>query len=289
MLVMPFAAPSAVVAADPETPVPTLKKVVVEGAPEGDGFAEEAPVGDYAQPEWTTERRFPGTRVYLQQAPWDWGLEQWVRHRHYHDGTSETRFQEEAELGLPHRFQVDVYETWAINQDRHAAQDEYSGELRYALADWGRIPGNPTLYAEYAQHNHAPNTLEGKLLLGGEVAPGWHWGFNAACEHELSRTENTEVALSQGLSRTLIDRVLSLGVECEYYHEKAKGSPAEQDFNLGPSLQWRPTRRSHLDLAALFGCTHESPAIEAYLVFGVDFGPSPAQRDGYVPGAIRGK
>src|SRR5215472_12312454 len=117
-------------------------------------------VGPYQQPEWTTARRFPSTRVYLQQMPWNTGFEQWVRFRHFKDGMDETRFQEEFEVGFPHRFQLDLYETWAVDQDGRARQDEYSAEVRYALADWGKIPLNPTLYLEYAQHNQNPNTLE---------------------------------------------------------------------------------------------------------------------------------
>jgi len=75
-------------------------------------LGEEQYVGAYGQPDWTTARRFPSTRVYLQQLPWDTGAEQWVRFQHFRDGTDYTRFQEEFEIGLPHRFQVDLYETW---------------------------------------------------------------------------------------------------------------------------------------------------------------------------------
>src|SRR5438132_6091040 len=131
-------------------PVTTMPEVVVTGSTNAETrpgwLGEEQYTGPYQQPEWTTERRFPGTRVYLQQQPWDVGFEQWVRYRDNKDGTKETRFQEEVELGLPHRFQLDLYETWAIDQDRRANQDEYSAEVRYALADWGKIPLNPTLY-----------------------------------------------------------------------------------------------------------------------------------------------
>ena len=83
---------------------------------------------------------------------------------------------EEIEIGLPHRFQVDLYETWAVDQDRRVQQDEVSAEVRYALADWGKIPLNPTLYLEYEQHDHNPNTLEGKLLLDTDLSTRWHWG-----------------------------------------------------------------------------------------------------------------
>jgi len=248
---------------------------------------EDTLVGLYQQPEWTTERRFPGTRVYLQQPPWAMGAEQWVRFRHFRNGSDETRFQEEFELGLPYRFQLDLYETWAIDQDRNADQDEYSAELRWAPADWGKIPLNPTLYLEYAEHNHASNTLEGKLLLGTDLTARWHWGLNLACEQELSRTENTELAVSQGISYTVIDEKLGAGAEMEYFHEKAKGSPGENWFLIGPSLQWRPINRMHVDLAPLFGCTHDSPRVEVYLVLGFDFGK--ARTEHYAPESLRGQ
>jgi hypothetical protein len=248
---------------------------------------EAAPVGPYQQPEWTTERRFPSTRVYLQQMPWNVGVEQWMRGRYFHDGVAETRFQEEAELGIPYRFQLDLYETWAIDQHRRIDQEEASAELRYALADWGKIPLNPTLYLEYAEHDRSANTLEGKLLLGTDFSQSLHWGMNLACEQELYGTQNTELAASQGLSYTLINEKLSAGVEMEYYHEKAIGSHGENWFLIGPSLQWRPTASTHLDLVPLLGCTHYSPEVEAYIVFGYDFGTG-TKKEHYAPASVRG-
>jgi hypothetical protein len=271
----------------------TLPEIVVHGNRPVENrpgwLQDEQLVGPYNQPEWTTARRFPGTRVYLQQMPWETGFEQWVRFRHFRDGTSQTRFQEEFEIGLPHRFQVDLYETWSVDQDGRANHDEYSAEVRYALADWGKIPLNPTLYLEYAQHNRAANTLEGKLLFGTDFSPRWHWGLNLVCEQELSRTKNTELAVSQGLGYTLIDQKFSAGVEMEYFHEKAKGSPAENAFLIGPSLQWRPTPRVHIDLAPLIGCTHDSPRVEAFLVFGIDFGSIRKKNEQYAPTSLRGQ
>lgn len=250
---------------------------------------DEQFVGPYQQPEWTTQRRFPSTRVYLQQMPWETGFEQWVRYRDFRDGTKETRFQEEFEIGLPYRFQVDLYETWAIDQDRSIYQDEYSAEVRYALADWGKIPLNPTLYLEYAEHSRDPNTLEGKILLGTDISPRWHWGLNLACEQELSGSDNTELAASQGLSYTAIDQRLDLGVEMEYYHEKSNDTEAQNEFLIGPSVQWRPASRWHVDLSPLIGCTHDSPYVEAYLVIGFDFGTGPAKKEHYAPTSLRGQ
>ncbi len=266
-----------------------MPEVVVTGRQPAENrpgwLSEEQYVGAYGRPEWTTARRFPGTRVYLQQEPWGTGFEQWARYRHFRDGTSKIRFQEEVEIGLPYRFQLDLYETWSMNQDGRTEQDGWSAEIRYALADWGKIPLNPTLYLEYSKHNHDPDAIEGKLLLGTDLSTRWHWGLNLVCEQELSRSRNTELAVSQGLSYTVIDGKLGAGVEMKYSHQKADGSPASNEFVIGPSVQWRITPRMHLDIAPMFGCTQDSPRVEAFLVFGIDFGT--AKKGHYEPASVR--
>ena len=269
----------------------TLPEVVVtDNAAKPDLLREDRPVGPYNQPEWTTARRFTTTRIYLQQTPWSTGFEQWVRvTRDQHDGTMQTRMQEEFELGLPYRFQLDLYETWSIDQVRTTRQDEYSAELRYALADWGKIPGNPTLYFEYAQHQQGePNGVEGKILFGGDITQAWHWGLNFICERELSDPNNTELTISQGISRTVIDECLSAGMEMEWSHNKANDSLTTNEFLIGPSFQWRPTTWSHVDLVPLFGCTPDSPAIQAFLVIGIDFGTGPNKKENYAPTSTQG-
>lgn len=269
-----------------------LPEVIVTGSQPTEArpgwLKEEQPVGPYNQPEWTTARRFAGTRVYLQKLPWEMGVEQWVRFRHYPDGSTQTRFQEEYEIGLPYRFQFDLYETWVIDQNRTVLQNEVSGELRYALADWGVIPLNPTLYLEYAQHSqNEPNTLEGKILLGTDLAPRWHWGANLICEQALSGSENTELAVSQGISYSLIDERFGAGIEMEYSHVSQE-SP-KNTFLIGPSFQWRPTAHWHVDLTPMFGCTHDAPEVEAYLVIGFDFGMSNGSEGHYEPTSLRGQ
>ncbi len=269
-----------------------LPPVVVTGSQPTENrpgwLQEEQLVGPYGQPEWTTARRFSGTRVYLQQQPWGMGVEQWVRFRHFRDGTSEARMQEEFEIGLPHRFQLDFYESWTVNQDWRAQQSEWSVEVRYALADWGQIPLNPTLYLEYSQHDHDPNALEGKLLLGTDLSPRWHWGANLICEQELGNPNLTELAVSQGLSYTLIDEKLGAGVEMKYAHVTANGSPAENEFLIGPSVQWRITPKMHLDITPMFGCTEDSPVVEAFVVFGFNFGGAKEEKKHYAPSSLLG-
>ena len=71
-------------------------------------LAEERPVDETGRPEWTGARRFPGTRVYIQKAPWEAGIESWWRLKHKRDGKIAHRLLQEVEIGLPHRMQLDL-------------------------------------------------------------------------------------------------------------------------------------------------------------------------------------
>jgi hypothetical protein len=168
---------------------------------------------------------------------------------------------------------------------RHAANQV---EVRWALADWGKIPLNPTIYVEWKAAHDAPDAYEVKLLLSETLAPRWHWGMNLAHEQEVSGDRETEWAVSQAFSYTLIDEKLSAGVEMLFEHATVAGerSNPEIEFLIGPSLEWRPTSRTTLNLVPLFGVTHDSPHIEAFVVFAVDFGCG-KEREEHAPASLR--
>lgn len=266
--------------------VPRLSEVVVSDSTPKD----EALVGPYQQPEWTTQRRFPTTRVYIQQPPWGVGVEQWWRGRFKRGGDYEYLFQEEIEIGLPHRFQIDLYENLMAKSGMSLRHHDFAAEVRWAPADWGKIPLNPAIYGEWKFVDSAlgPNVFEIKLLLGEQIAPRWHWGLNLVYEQEVGQARATEWAVSQGLSYTLIDGKLSAGIEMKATHETESGTrgDAETKLLLGPSVQWRPFRNSHLDIVPLFGVTPYSPRVEMWLVFGFDFGPG-NEKSGPAPVSTR--
>ena len=247
-------------------------------------LAEDTNLGAYSQPEWTGHRRFAGTRVYIQKDPWEVGFEQWWRARTYKDKDPAHRFIEELEIGLPGRLQLDLYYNWT-HKEGETRHDEAAVEVRWALADWGKIWGNPTLYLEYAfvNHKYGGDTLESKILLGDDFGKGWHWGLNFIFESELSHERAKEVAISGGLSKSIIDQVLSVGIEMQWVRETVAGerSNAEVQFEIGPSIQWRPTKNTHIDVVVLAGTTHQGPRIESFLIFGWDFGGE--ARKGYTP------
>jgi hypothetical protein len=246
-------------------------------------FEEEKPDGVYGEPEWVGHRRFARTRVYIQKDPGEIGVEEWYRYRSYDGGRVTQRFQQEFEIGLPYRMQLDIYEKLIHDNEVSGGwkQDEVAVELRYAFADWGVLWGNPTIYCEYAFAESGPDILETKLLFGDDWH-GWHWGINFINEHELWGEETNEWAIAAGLSRTIIDSKLSIGLEGQWSsteHEKSEAI-------LGPSIQWLPTQNTHLDLVSMFGLTDSAPNAEIWLIFGFDFGSG--SKKGYKPTTVGG-
>jgi hypothetical protein len=261
---------------------------VSEAAPET--LTEEQPIGPNEQPEWTTHRRFARTRVYVLP-PWEAEVEQWWRARVFREGKPAHLLQTEIGVGLPYRLQLDLYENVERNPGSNWRHQGNAVELRYALADWGKIPLNPTLYGEWKFNKDEPDVYEMKLLLGEEIAPRWHWGFNAIFEREVSGSRETEIAASQAISYTLIDRTLSAGIEMqvERVSGPALNGKPEVEFLLGPSVQWRPIPRVHIDLVPLFGLTEDSPRVESFVIIGIDLGPSSNQPEVHAPASLKSR
>ena len=228
----------------------------------------------------------------MQQQPGEVGVEQWVKAQWPKAQGPNFLFQEEVEIGLPHRFQFDVYENWARYSGGVVQHDSVSTELRWAFADWGKIPLNPTLYAEWTFRNRAvgADRYEVKLLLGEEIAPRWHWGFNAVFEQEVGQSRTREYSASTAFSYTVIDRKLSVGVELKVENEAPSDDthiPIEVD--IGPSIQWRPTPSSHVDIVPLVGVTSDSPRLELWIVAGFDFGSGKPNEGGRAPVSLQSR
>jgi hypothetical protein len=235
-----------------------------------DVLRQDMPVGPYNQPEWTTRRAFGASRVYVRP-PGTVSFNQfWTPE--FKDGEVEHSFREEVEIGLPYRFQLDVYQNWGIEQG-DALYKGSSVELRYALANWGKIPLNPTLYGEWTFNDAAPDKWELKLLLGQTFGQRWNWAGNFTYEQETGGEREQEVALSSALTYALIDQTLNAGVEMLWEHKTSKDSRGdpEIEFLIGPSINVRPTRFSFITVAPLFGTTDDSPDAEVFVIAGFNF------------------
>ena len=227
----------------------------------GQQLREEERIGDYHQPRWTASRRFPSTRIYVLPRGTLNG-EYWITPRIPLNDGDGVRFKSmyELEYGLGYRLQLDLYlTTEQKGVDGPIALTEEKIELRYALADWGVIPANPTLYAEVVRRSAAPPKVELKLLLGDEIAPHWHWGANLVWERAVGGNLKHEYAITAALSYSAIDMYLSLGVELVgkmYDHVGSRFDPDQYTLMAGPSIQWRPVAPMRILLVALFGANH---------------------------------
>src|SRR5262245_30726448 len=164
-------------------------------------------------PEHEEERyEFATTRVHVPP-PGEFELEYWLIPTIPREGPSEIQHQYEFELGLPGRFGLGVYLVGnEEGNDGPMAFDEQKLEVRWAFADWGRIPANPTLYLELASRDQEPDVIETKLLLGDEIDEDWHWGANLVFGHETGGDLENEYELTAAAHHELDDR-FSLGGE----------------------------------------------------------------------------
>jgi hypothetical protein len=260
--------------AEPGGRVPTyeLPALTVEGQPSA-ALREEELVGPYGQPRWTTMRRFPFTRVYvIPEGAIE--VEYWYRSTLNRDHKDEARMLGEVEVGLPYRFQLDVY--FRTDQDDAGSAPQYGQqiELRWALADWGKIWGNPTLYLEYINLEGRPDRVEPKLLLGGDITERWHWGANFVTEWEINGSDRArEYEFDGGISYSLIDSKLSLGMETKLNLTDHRGSRGhfDEEYYLGPSIQWKPFPRMTVNIAPLIGLTNKSPYAQMTFNVGWEF------------------
>ena len=243
-----------------------MPEIVVVGQRPSE-LREENRVGSYGQPRWTATRRFPTTRVYIVPEG-KMELEYWLRTTWEKDGTTSYRSLYEAEVGLPHRFQFDIYHRTDQSSDTGEIFTSEQLELRYALADWGVLPGNPTLYFEWIRHDQRdePDQVEPKILFGGDLYPRWHWGLNFVGEFQTGGELEREYSVRGGLSYTVRDSKLAIGGECQASFTDTKDDRGnfEESVVLGPSVQYRPFPQMTINVAPLFGVTEDSPHAQVW-------------------------
>jgi hypothetical protein len=151
------------------------------------------------------------------------------------------------------------------------------------------IPLNPTLFAEYKlgvgkdyerQKDeddpvpHIPDAFEVRLLLGEQFGRRFQWAFNLFHEQQLGGEREWENGFSQTLTYAIRDEYLKTGIEMQFIRRTDEESCAHPtyEFTIGLNFTWKPSPRTRLDLAALFGTTPDSPRAKSFAVFSFFFG-----------------
>jgi hypothetical protein len=292
-----FGAAGAVIATAqiaPAQPV-QLKEFSVVGQPVP---GENKTMGRYQQPEWTARRRFVMTSVYVQpegQMEFEFGYDA----SSYSGLPSTRRWAQEIEIGLPHRFQLNLensYQDFRADDPGKKAwhEESFTPELRYALADWGKLPLNPAVSVGWKANVGQADAVDFQLLVADELSPKWHWGSALLYERQLGKPDFREYALSAGLSYSLRNEQLNVGAEFKYSHtvnDPVMGR-AQDRVAVGPSLQWRPVDQMHLDVAPLWGIGSRAPRLEVFIFVGFEFGDGADDGDDkpkVEPASLRGR
>ena len=231
-------------------------------------------IGQYDQPEWTTTRKFPSTRVYVMTPPGAVIYEKWFEIRDRQNGPALVRMRDEFAFGLGNRLELDLYAHTLYDgpaDDKKFTWRGFSWELRYALANWGKIFGNPTLYFEHKLLNGRQG-IEPKILLGDRIGKtDWIWGLNGIYEANLASSkadQEREYAMTASIANALT-KDFTLGLSTMYRYNDYEGGSSE--WYVGPNAQFRFHKHGHISLEYMPRLSKDGYDSRSLLIFAWKF------------------
>ena len=246
-------------------------------------------VGDYGQPRWSTARRWSEVRSYVipeGQVEFEYWFVMSSPSRNEKkadpDAVSQIKQLYEVEMGLGYRFQLDLYQVWAKEGNKGDNKlDKTKFELRYALADWDVLWGNPTLYGEWGQAASGPDSAEFKLLLSDDLASRWAWATNFVWEQQTGAERELALEWNSAIGYSAIDEKLSIGVELAMAQVSKLDDAVGGGFtghrshvyevSAGPSIRFHPTAHAHIILTEFFGLNNDAHENRTTLIAGWEF------------------
>jgi hypothetical protein len=249
------------------------------------------------------------------------------------------QFTQEVEMGLPGRFGLAM--EWTFQRFNGGGDlRSIAIEGRYALADWNKIPLNPTIFLEYKfgtggilraegeeeeemddgafkalrklttkihrlgaqepgeeeddheeESRRMPDAAEFRLLLAQDFGEHFEWALNGFVEQETGGDRGREWGFAQSVVMPLTrNERLKAGVEMLYknFTDKDTRDDPEHSFVIGPTVAWKPSKSTRVDVSALFGVTEESPDLEAFVVFSWLLG-NPGNTEAEAPASTRNR
>jgi len=268
----------------------------------------------YGAPGTFSRTRFSPTTTAYVLPPYQFMLATIYEGDFFRHGPPDHLFTQELEMGLPHRFGI-AAETELERFNGGGGFETVSLEARYALADWDKIPLNPTLFVEYKfgvgpiRHEEGPapppgeeeeagppqipNAYELRLLLSEEFFHRWEWALNGFFEKENTGDRGREIGFAQSIVTPILlpREQLKVGVEMEYKNFSVKDTRGNADniFVIGPTAAYRTSTNTRLEASALFGCTDDSPHAQIFGVFSWLLGPPGPGEQGEAPVSTRNR
>ncbi len=230
-------------------------------------------------------------------------------------------FTQEVEIGLPYRFGI-AFENGVEAFRGNSQERTFSVEARYALADWNKIPLNPTIFVEYKfgighilhdegppaplekgeaqafldENNPLPDAVEVRLLLAQDFGENVEWALNAFFEQEVGGDRGREVGFAQSVMFPIIlpHERLKVGAEMQFTSFtdagiREGGEDPSYRVVVGPTIAWKPSTNTRLDISPLFGVTHDAPRVSVFIVFSMLFGPGGERPEAEAPASTRNR
>src|SRR6266487_2190781 len=225
---------------------------------------EEVPSA-YGAPPGISRSRFSNTTQAYVLPPWSFFFGEIFEGQGFRHGPPDYLFTQEIEMGLPYRFGV-AAESKFERFNGGGGAETVSLEARWALADWNKIPLNPTLFAEYKfgvgtiRHEEVPpppggggeeeeeeggppkvpDAFEVRLLLAQEFFERVEWAMNWFFEKENTGDRGREWGFSQAAMTPVLlpNERLKVGLEMEYRNVTTKDTrgDAVNSFTIGPTV-----------------------------------------------------
>src|SRR5881392_2205732 len=276
--------------------------------------AEEVPSA-YGAPPGLSRSRFSSTVNAYVLPPWSFFFGELYEGQGFRHGPPDHLFTQEIEMGLPYRFNV-AAEAGFERFDGGGGAQTVSLEARWALADWNKIPLNPTICAEYKfgvgiiRHEEVPpppgggedeeeeggppkvpDAYEVRLLLAQEFFERVEWAMNWFFEKENTGDRGREWGFSQAVMTPILlpEERLKVGIEMQYRNVTTKDTRGDSvnSFVIGPTVAWKPTAQTRVDISPLFGCTHDAPIADVFVAFSWLFGGERAEAEAPVSTRFR--
>jgi len=231
----------------------------------------------YGAPGTFSRTRFSPTTTAYVLPPWQFLLATIYEGDAFQHGPPDHLFTQELEMGLPYRFGV-AAETELERFNGGGGFETVSLEGRYALADWDKIPLNPTLFVEYKfgvgpiRHEEGPppppgeeeqagppqhpDAYEIRLLLSEEFCHRWEWALNGFFEKENTGDRGREIGFAQSIMTPILlpREQLKVGVEMEYKNFSVKDTRGNADniFVIGPTGAYRTSTNTRFEVLHAF-------------------------------------
>ena len=114
-----------------------------------------------------------------------------------------------------------------------------------------------------------------------------NWFF----EKENTGDRGREWGFSQALMTPVLlpNERLKVGIEMEYRNltvKDTRGDPLHS-FTIGPTVAWKPTTQTRLDISPLFGCTAGAPVADVFVAFSWLFGGERAEAEAPISSRFR--